>query len=108
MCTCLALLNAAREFMPANFYQYFVAFCAPGGGKFVCCLCGVGNLNWSCHFFPAENTPSKGKSLCSGADGSGEKGYKKVMVTDLAFTKKLNIKSCTRVSHLNAISAQVL
>ena len=30
------------------------------------------------------------------------------MVTDLAFTKKLTIKSCTRVSHLNAISAQVL
>ena len=30
------------------------------------------------------------------------------MLTDLAFTKKLTIKSCTRVSHLNAISAQVL
>ena len=46
---------------------------------------------------------SKLKSSHLQADGSEEKSYKKVMVTDLALYKKLTIKSSSWVGHLNAI-----
>ena len=36
-------------------------------------------------------------------DGSVEKAYKKVRVTNLPSTKRLKIKSCTWVGHLNTI-----
>ena len=36
-------------------------------------------------------------------DGSVEKAYKKARVTNLPSTKRLKIKSCTWVGHLNTI-----
>ena len=51
-------------------------------------------LTWRCW---------KVKSSLLLVDGSVEKAYKKAKVTNLPFTKRLKIKSCTWVGHLNTI-----
>ena len=51
-------------------------------------------LTWRCW---------KVKSLLMLVDGSVEKAYKKARVTNLPSTKRLKIKSCTWVGHLNTI-----
>lgn len=71
---------------------------------------GVGYLNMNCQVFQ-QNTCAlsfnmevfKAKEFTLQADGSEEKSYKKVMVTDLALYKKLTFKSSSWVGHLNAI-----
>ena len=45
----------------------------------------------------------KGKSSLSQVDGSEEKVYKKYTNANLAFTKKMTIKSGSLVGHLNTI-----
>ena len=88
----------------------FLTVCT--GGEFEPCLGGVGWGIWTWTVKSSSRIHvlylliwrcSKLKSSHLQADGSEEKSYKKVMVTDLALCKKLTFKSSSWVGHLNAI-----